>query len=115
MDANRLLLISDVAHAERDELILEVARILGVTHQPEGRAEQPADGAAILAALRDQRARSEALTEALRELLGKVGNIEVLGEWSALDMNHASQRSARKSIEATVAKARATLEKAGGA
>jgi hypothetical protein len=53
--------------------------------------------------------REAKLEAALRALLGQVSNIEVLGEWSAQDINLKSQRTARAKIDAVVADARAAL------
>jgi len=46
---------------------------------------------------------------ALQGLLSQTSNIEVLGEWSALDINIKSQKTARVKIDETVAAARAAL------
>ena len=53
-----------------------------------------------------------ALLAALEELLVQRNNIEVLGEWSALDINFSMQKKARASIDATVDKARVAINSA---
>lgn len=46
---------------------------------------------------------------ALEKLLRQVNNIEVLGEWSAQDINRSSQRRFRAQVDAVVAECRAAL------
>ena len=43
--------------------------------------------------------------EALTRLLGQTGNIEVLGEWSALDINPTSSRKCRAIVDAAIKQA----------
>jgi len=57
---------------------------------------------------------NEELLACLKELLYSVNNIEVLGEFSALDINRTSQKKMRAEIDATVAKCRAAISKAEG-
>lgn len=71
------------------------------------------DAAHILAAqlVAAEELRDE-LVAALTALLAQRNNIEVLGEWSALDMNHTSGRKVRATIDSVVAQGRAALAKA---
>ncbi len=51
----------------------------------------------------------DAIVEALQWLMGQVNNIEVLGEYSALDINPGSQRRMRAALDATLEKCRSAL------
>ena len=52
------------------------------------------------------------LLRALRALLQQTGNIEVLGEWEALDMNHSSRKKVRATVDQVIADARAAIAEA---
>ncbi len=56
----------------------------------------------------DQQAIAE-LRKALRALLRQTNNIEVLGEWSAEDRNHANQKKLRAEVDAVKAQALAAI------
>jgi hypothetical protein len=49
------------------------------------------------------------IVEALRELLRHTSNIEVLGEWSALEMNFTPAKKLRAQVDAVIADARVAL------
>ncbi len=66
----------------------------------------------IILDLQASREREKELVEALKELLYQVNNIEVLGEWSALDMNRSSGKKLRAEVDATVTKSREALARA---
>ncbi len=55
--------------------------------------------------------RVAALENSLTALLRQTSNIEVLGEWSALDMNYKTSKKYRAQVDAVIAEARALLEK----
>ena len=55
------------------------------------------------------------LLAALRALLQQTGNIEVLGEWEALDMNYTSRKRVRAQVDQVIADARAAIASATGA
>lgn len=47
--------------------------------------------------------------EALAALLRETNNIEVLGEWSGLDINHGLQKKARAKVDSVIQQAREAL------
>jgi hypothetical protein len=49
---------------------------------------------------------------ALESLMRNLSNIEVLGEWEALDINPKSRRELRPKVDAVIAQARAILARA---
>lgn len=55
--------------------------------------------------------RNAELEAGLRDVLAIRNNIEVLGEWEGLDINHSLRKKERARIDAVVAQARALLEK----
>lgn len=60
-------------------------------------------------------ARAERLREALRDLLGQTNNIEVLGEWSALDVNLTTSKKMRAEVDKIIARCRDCLAAKGDA
>lgn len=60
----------------------------------------------------DLKAKCEVMEKALRALLGQLSNIEVLGEWEALDCNWSMRKTVRAKVDSIVEQASAAL--AGG-
>ena len=65
--------------------------------------------------LRRLHALNAELLEALKKMLGQASNIECLGEWSALEINHGQAKRFRALVDADIALARAVIAKATGA
>jgi hypothetical protein len=56
-----------------------------------------------------------ATSEALAALLRQTNNIEVLGEWEAVDINRSLRKTTRARVDAVIERARAALTKAAAA
>jgi hypothetical protein len=54
------------------------------------------------------------LMSALVALLRETNNIEVLGEWEALDINFKSRKTVRAKVDEVISQARAAIKKATG-
>jgi outer membrane protein TolC len=72
--------------------------------QPEMRSDR------LRAELAEVKQQRDLLREALQALLGQTTNIEVLGEWEALDINFSSRKKARAKVEEVIGNARAALK-----
>lgn len=68
-----------------------------------------------LRAIKETEASEARLREALTKLMCITGDIEVLGEWEALDMNYNLRRTTRAKVDAVIAEARAALAPVAGA
>ena len=54
------------------------------------------------------------ILSALKGILRRLGDIEAIGEWSALDVNHGMSKKLRSNVDADIAIARAAIAKALG-